>query len=63
LPLNSAASQDRQSLVRQRHAVRLALFHPFSRDRPKRLVEIDLTPFGFPYFAKALEDVGREAQG
>ena len=55
--------QDRQSLPRKRHGMRLPHLHLALWDRPHRLVEIDLAPFHLAHFPWALEQMGCQLQG
>ena len=51
--------KDGQGLPRKGHGMRLAHLHLALRDRPHRLVKIDLAPFHLAHFAGTLEQMRR----
>ena len=55
-------AQNRKRLLRERNAVRLALFHSLGWNRPDCAVEVYFAPFGLADFAGALENQGGEPQ-
>lgn len=55
-------AQNPQGVLRQWHAMRLALFHPCRRYRPDCAVKVDFAPFSLPDFARSLEHMRAEAK-